>query len=684
LYNYAKLSYELDYNPYNNAITAFEKYLNHYPNSAHRKEVMENLAKMYLSTKNYKQARASIERINDRSPEMNSAYQRIIYAIAVQDFNNGDYPQAEVNFTLASSMNYNKNLIAPAKYWRAEALSQKGDHANAIQGFRDFLTSSGAISLPYYNRAYYNIGYAYFSQKNYSDADLNFRIFIRNEKDQQSLILNDATLRLADCYFIRSQYVEAIENYDKAIQLGLVEVDYALFKKAEAYGALGKPELKAQTFEKLLQEYSKSSYAGNAELSLAKTYFNSLGDNQKAITHYTHIIENYPLQLNFVKKAMLDLGLVYSNMGDNDKALEVWKKVNENYRGTQESKDALSAMRNIYVSLNRVDEFFEYVKSLGLKPSTTQQDSITYLAAENIYMKGDCDQSSQGFVEYLNRFPAGAYATHARFYLADCEFRASLFEKALEDYKFVVNQPVSSFSESSWERIAYIYYHKKDDYQKAYEAYNALLGVAEYKANIETAKIGIMRTLWNLGDTAKVLNAAAQVLEISQLKHDVKTEALMISAKAYMTQGEDSLATIFLDRIIMHTTSEQSAEARYLKALQAYSKGDLPKSESIIFDIIQQEPSYEYWVAKALILSADIFVQTDNVHQAVATLQSIIDGYEGDQALIDEAKSKLEAIQKKSEEKIESLPESQDIIIDLKEDWNPDLFILDEGEIIEE
>ncbi|MBN2746160.1 MAG: tetratricopeptide repeat protein [Bacteroidales bacterium] len=684
LYNYAKLSYELDYNPYNNAIRAFEKYLNEYPNSAHRKEVMENLAKMYLSTKNYKQARASIERINNRSAEMNNAYQRIIYAIAVQDFNNGEYGQAEVDFTLASSLNYNKNLVAPAKYWRAEALSQKGDYENAIQGFRDFLTSSGAISLPYYNRAYYNMGYAYFSQKKYSDADLNFRIFIRNEKDQQSLILNDATLRLADCYFIRSQYVEAIENYDKAIQLGLVEVDYALYKKAEAYGAISKPDLKAQTFEKLLQDYPKSSYAGNAELALAKTYFNSLGDNQKAITHYTHIIDNFPIQQNFVKKAMLDLGLVYSNMGDNDKALEVWKKVNENYRGTQESKDALSAMRNIYVSLNRVDEFFEYVKSLGLKPSTTQQDSITYLAAENIYMKGDCDQSSQGFVEYLNRFPAGAYATNARFYLADCEFRASLFEKALEDYQFVVNQPVSSFSERSWERIAYIYYHKKDDYQKAYEAYNSLLNIAEYKANIETAKIGIMRSLWNLGDTSKVVSAAAKVLEISQLKHDVKTEALMISAKAYLTQKQDSLATSYLDRVIMHTTSEQAAEARYLKALHAFSKGDLQKSESIIFDIIQQEPSYEYWVAKALILSADIFVQTDNVHQAVATLQSIIEGYEGDQALIDEAKAKLEAIQKKSEEKVESLPESQDIIIDLKEDWNPDLFILDESEIIEE
>lgn len=685
LYNYAKLSYELDFNPYNNAIRAFEKYLNDYPKSLHRQEVMENLTKMYLSTKNYPQAKESIERINNRSLDMNIAYHRIIYAIAVQSFNNNDFDDAILNFTTASTLNYNKSLMAPSKFWRAEALYRKGDLVNAIEGYKSFLTSSGAIGLPYYNQAYYNIAYSQFALKNYNDANVNFRVFIRNESIANSLIMNDAYMRLADCYFIRSQWIDAIENYDKAIAIGLNELDYGLYKKAEAYGAMGKPQDKINAFEILINKYPTSTYAGNAELALAQTYFNSMGNNAKAVEHYKHIIENHPPQLNFVKKAMLDLGLVYSNMGENNKAIETWKKVNENYRGSEESKDALGAMRNIYISMNQVDIFIEYVKSLGIKPPASEQDSITYLAAENVYMKGDCDQSSQSFFEYLNRFPAGAFSLNAHFYLADCEFRASKFDKALEDYGYVVKQSISPFTERSWERTAYIYYTKKDDYQKAYDSYSELLKIAEYQKNIEIAKVGVMRSLWNLGDTVKVIPAAQSVLEIDQVSDKLITEALMISAKSHLTLKNDSLALNFLDKVIAHTTSEAGAEARYLKAKYAYNKGDLDQSESIIFDIIQQDPSYEYWVAKALILSADVFVLSDNRHQAIATLESIISGYSGDQALIKEAKEKLKAIQTMSEKKVENVTQEKEMIIDLNDElMDPSLFDLDEEEEIEE
>jgi TolA-binding protein len=681
LYNYAKLSYELSYNPYNQAIEAFNKYLNDYPQSPHRQEIMEYLTKMYLSTRNYKQAKASIEKIKNRSPEMNAAYQRILFALGVDAFNNGKYEESVDYFNKAAALRYHKQIIPKSLYWRAEAYYRMGQTDKAIAGFKEFLVSPGAISLPYFNRANYNIAYAWFSKKNWDEANVNFRIFIRNEKDTGSLIMNDAYLRIADCYFMRKQLTPAIEYYDKAIALGKTDADYAYYKKAEALGALGDWKGKAQTFEALLKAYPQSDYSGNAELALAKTYFNALNIPQKAVDHYKHIIDTYPPQKNFVKKAMLDLGLVYSNMGEDEKAIEVWKKVNENYRGTQESKEALDAMREAYISLNRVDDFFSYVKSLGIKPPASQQDSATYLAAEAIYMKGDCDRSSQGFMEYLTRFPAGAFITNAHFYLADCEFRASHFDKALTDYSVITAMPVSPFSEGSWERVAYIYYHKKEDYSKALEAYRALLQIAEYKANIETAKIGIMRSLWNLGDTTAVIDAAKAVAAIPNIDNNIKNEALMITAKANLTLGNDSLSIEALNQIIKNTTSELSAEARFILAEMAFEAGDYDKSESIVYDIIQQEPSYEYWVAKALVLSADIFMKTDNEHQAVATLESIINGYDGDKALLEEAKAKLEAIKNKDKKEVKSTEDDNEMIIDLNKDLDDSsLFELNEEE----
>ena len=685
LYSYAKLAYELSYNPYNLAINAFKKYLNDYPQSSRSQEIMEYLTKMYLSTKNYKQAKESIEKIDNRSPEMNVAYQRILFAMGVEDFNNAKYESAIKCFSSASKLRYNKDIIPKAIYWQAESNYRLRELDKAIALYQNFLTTAGAISLDYYNRANYNIAYANFIQKKYDDANVNFRIFIRNEKDQNSLLINDAYLRLADCYFMKKQLPSAIENYDKAIAIGKMDADYALYKKAESLGASGNWQGKADAFEMLLTRYPKSDYAGNAERALAKTYFNALNNIDKAILHYNHIINNYPPQKNFVKKAILELGLVYSSQGEKEKAIEVWKKVNKYYRGTEESKEALDAMRQVYISLNRVDDFFTYVKSLGIQPPISQQDSTTYLAAESVYMDGDCDKSSQGFMEYLTRFPAGSFIVNAHFYLADCEFRASYFDKALEDYSVITALPVSAFTERSWERVGYIYFNKKEDYQKALDAYKALKKTAEYKANIEIAKIGIMRSLWSLHDTVNVLPAALVVKNVPNIKPVIKEEAMMIIAKSQLSMGNDSLALTELDEIIRDTRSEVSAEARYIKAQMAFREGKYDRSESLVYDVIQQEPSYQYWIAKALILSADIFVKTDNEHQAVATLQSIISGYDGDQALVDEAKSKLAAIQNKTNKEVEGVDKEEDVIIDLNGDINDSsLFQMDEEEEIEE
>ncbi len=80
-------------------------------------------------------------------------------------------------------------------------------------------------------------------------------------------------------------------------------------------------------------------------------------------------------------------------------------------------------------------------------------------------------------------------------------------------------------------------------------------------------------------------------------------------------------------------------------------------SEQTIFKLAQRTPSYDYWVAKGFILSADNYLQMDNSFQAKATLQSIIDNSES-QELIAVAQEKLnkikqiEALNKKRETEV--------------------------------
>src|SRR6185312_9982265 len=53
MFNYAKLTYELSFDPFDQAIGVFNNYLTNYPNSPHKEEVYRYLVNMYSSTRNY-------------------------------------------------------------------------------------------------------------------------------------------------------------------------------------------------------------------------------------------------------------------------------------------------------------------------------------------------------------------------------------------------------------------------------------------------------------------------------------------------------------------------------------------------------------------------------------------------------------------------------------------------------
>ena len=73
------------------------------------------------------------------------------------------------------------------------------------------------------------------------------------------------------------------------------------------------------------------------------------------------------------------------------------KEVAENYRGTPEAESALSGIKNCYVEQNNVDEYFAYIRRLGggATVSATEQDQLTYMAAERLYMDGKAEAGTQ-------------------------------------------------------------------------------------------------------------------------------------------------------------------------------------------------------------------------------------------------------------------------------------------------
>jgi TolA-binding protein len=667
LFNFAKLSYELAYNPYNQAVTAFRNYVDNYPNSEHRAEAMEYLTKMYLSTRNYAEAMNSIEQIDNKSPELMIAYHRIVYARAIEVFNDNKYENALALFEKSIKINQVKKYTAESEFWKAETYYRLKNYPASIEAYRAFITSPGAFSMSVYQEANYNIGYAYFKQNNYPEAKKSFRLFVMNEKDKNSDYMNDAYNRIADCYYINHEFDRAIEYYDKAIAIGKKDIDYALFKRAESYAPQQKYSEKIQSLNQLLNDYPKSYYAGNAEYQIASTYFRNMKIYAKAVTHFNHIIQTYPADRVYVKRSMLDLGLVYINMDDEVDAIKTLKLVNQQYKGTKESKEAIKILKGIYTQNGNVDEFLAWLKGQGIKYTRSEEDSIVYFAAENIYMKGDCVKSTQEFSKYLRDFPNGFFVSDANFYMADCEFRAGKYADALKNYQVLIDQPVSEYTEKALQKVAYINFEKYKDYRAALVAYDRLKDVTQYKKVNYAARIGMMRCYWNLEESANAFKLAQNVLSIEAIDHSVRIEAEMIIAKTHYANNEDSLAYSEFAIVADSSRGEASAEARYLMAEIKYKAGDYKMSESLILDVIEQEPSYEYWLDKAFILSGSIFIKTGDLHQARATLNSIVDGVSDYPELVQEAKDLINQIDELEMQK-KSATKDDDMIIEFNQD----------------
>mgnify|MGYP003485404168 CR=1 FL=1 len=80
-----------------------------------------------------------------------------------------------------------------------------------------------------------------------------------------------------------------------------------------------------------------------------------------AMTYYNNFIKQYP-QSVYVKNALLNQGLIYYNTERSEQALATFDRLLTQYPGTDEARDALSTVKNIYIAQNRVDDYFSYVK----------------------------------------------------------------------------------------------------------------------------------------------------------------------------------------------------------------------------------------------------------------------------------------------------------------------------------
>ena len=331
---------------------------------------------------------------------------RILFQLGTQAFTNADFQKAIDYF--GQSFQYaalfgqqGQREQGKAAYWRGESYYRLGQLQQAADDFNRYLNYNPDTSNEMYALAHYNLGYIAFHRKNYTGAESYFNRYTQLEKGQNPAALADAYNRLGDCCLHARRFDEATRYYTRAENMGTASGDYSYYQLALVAGLQKDYNGKITLLDRLAQKYPNSPYAINGLYEKGRSYVQN-NQSTQAIATFRELLSKYP-ESPIARKAAAEIGLLYYQNEDYNRAIEAYKHVITQYPGSEEARLAMRDLKSIYVDANRVDEYAALAAQMPgqIRFEASEQDSLTYIAAEKVYMKGEIAPAKTSFERYI-------------------------------------------------------------------------------------------------------------------------------------------------------------------------------------------------------------------------------------------------------------------------------------------
>ena len=625
LYNYALCIHETAYSGFGESVLIFERFLNEYPHSVYRNQVNDYLIEVYMNTRSYKTALASIAKIQKPDTRILEAKQKILYRLGTEAFANSNYQEAESHFTQSLKVGKQDSEVkANAFFWRGEARYKLANWQGAANDYQQYLATASIRKTTLRNTTYYNLGYTAFHQQKYPQA-LNYFRTVQKEALSSSMQA-DLCNRIGDCYFYNRDFKEALAHYNQATTLEPSMGDYPLFQAGFIEGLQKNYPGKIALLENLVLKFPQSNYIDDALYEQGRAYV-QLERNTQAIETFQQLVKQFPESV-WASKAANEIGLLHYQDDQFEEAILAYKQVITNYAGSEEARLALRDLKSIYVDLNRIDEYARYVSSLnGYAPfNHNEHDSLTYVAAEKIYLRGDTQKARNSFNQYLQQFPQGNYCLNAHYYLGMIEYHAQNIDIARKHLDKVLEYPNNKFSEEALIPATELAY-KEMDYPRALTLYKLLKGKTTSNERMELANTGILRTAYLTQSYDDVLAISEEIINNPKSSSELKNETRYYRCRSLISQGKKEEAIVDLPELAKDTRNIYGAEAKYRVAEMYYSENRFTEAEKELLNYIEISTPHSYWLARSFVLLADVYIKTDRKLEAKQYLLSLQQNY---------------------------------------------------------
>lgn len=620
-FNFAKVLY--DQEQADKAIFEFEYYLKAFPQGDFENETKELLAQAYVNGNNYNKAIEYIQGLPNKSPAIEQAYQKATFLKGAEFFNKDEYNEAIIHFTKSLAYPRDEKYVQRAAFWNGEALSIQKKYGEA-EPFYQLSIKNGAGDLVMLQQAYYGLGYVQYNQKEHARALNSFREFI-NKSNKQTPNYADGLLRLADCHFIARSFDDALSFYNRYKDAKGNDMDYAYLQAGLIYGMQRNYEASGSQFGLLISNYPSSPYL--AEALYQKAQFDiEQGAYQKAIDGLSKLITAEPTSA-YVPYAYARRAASNFNLKNYNNTVDDYIKLISLYPTHAMAQEVLLPLQESLDRVGRSAEFDQYFAAVKkASPDSKGLEKLEFESAKKLYFNEQYDKAIVAMQGFNNTYTQSALKTEANYYIAESYYRLRDWDKAYPVYTELKQYTTFQFAARVAARLADVSF-KLARYEEAVPHYHYFERFAVSKKDLYSALSGIMESFYLLGQYDSSDHYARQIIDRAAINAGAENKASLYLGKSAMAKGDYDAAQDEFLNTLNAARDEYGAEAKYLLGTIFYLRKDYKQSIETLMSLNNDFKAYDAWVGKSFLLLADNFLAKEDLFQAKATLQSLVDNF---------------------------------------------------------
>ena len=297
----------------------------------------------------------------------------------------------------------------------------------------------------------------------------------------------------------------------------------------------------------------------------------------------------------------------------------------------------------------RSAEFDGYLTSVKkANPDNKGLESLEFETAKKMYFNEQYEKAVTSLRNFASNYPQSVFVLESNYYIGESYYRLKQWEQAALVYTDLIQHPTFSFASRIAARLADVQF-KLGKYQQAVSSYHYYEQFVTSKKDLYSALSGLMESFYLLAQYDSSDFYARQIIDRAAINAGAENKASLYLGKGAMARGDYAGAEDEFLNTLNAARDEYGAEAKYSLATIFFLKKDHKQCYETLISLNKDFSSYDDWVGKAFLLLSDNYLAQNQVFQAKATLQSLVDNFPL-QVIKDEASMKLKALEKQEAE----------------------------------